>query len=161
MSPYKALYGQKCRLPVCWYEVGERRLMGPKLIQITSDKIKVIRDKLQIAQSRQNNYTNKRRRSLEFLVGENVFLKVHPTKGIFRFGKKRKLGPKFIGPFDILERVVAYRLAFPPNLSSIDLVFHVLMLKKYLLNSSHVLEVLSLKLRDDMSYKVHPVEIVD
>jgi hypothetical protein len=94
-------------------------------------------------------------------VGENVFLKVHPTKGIFRFGKKRKLGPKFIRPFDILERVVAYRLAFPPNLSSIDLVFHVSMLKKYLLNSSHVLEVLSIKLRDDMSYKVHPVEIVD
>jgi len=133
MAPCKALYGQKCRLPICLYKVGERRLMGPKLIQITSDKIKVIRDKLQIAQSRQKNYANKRRRILEFLVGENVFLKVYPSKGIFRFGKKRKLSPKFIGPFDILERVVAYRLALPPNLSSIHLVFHISMLKKFFL----------------------------
>jgi len=133
MAPCMALYGQKCRLPVCLYKVGERILMGPKLIQITSDKIKVIRDKLQIAQSRQKNYANKRRRILEFLVGENVFLKVYPSKGIFRFGKKRKLSPKFIGPFDILERVVAYRLALPPNLSSIHLVFHISMLKKFFL----------------------------
>lgn len=133
MAPCKALYGQKCRLPVCLYKVGERILMGPKLIQITSDKIKVIRDKLQIAQSRQKNYANKRRRILEFLVGENVFLKVYPSKGIFRFGKKRKLSPKFIGPFDILERVVVYQLALPPNLSSIHLVFHVSMLKKFCL----------------------------
>jgi hypothetical protein len=115
------------------YKVGERRLMGPKLIQITSDKIKVIRDKLQIAQSRQKNYANKRRRILEFLMGENVFLKVYPSKGIFRFGKKRKLSPKFIGPFDILERVMAYQLALPLNLSSIHLVFHVSMLKKFCL----------------------------
>jgi len=133
MAPCMALYGQKCRLPVCLYKVGERILMGPKLIQITSDKIKVIRDKLQIAQSRQKNYANKRRRILEFLVGENVFLKVYPSKGIFRFGKKRKLSPKFIGPFDILERVVVYQLALPPNLSSIHLVFHVSMLKKFCL----------------------------
>jgi len=110
MAPYKALYGKKCRSPVCWYEVGERRLMDPELIQTTSDLIKVIRNKLQIVQSRPKNYTDKRRRNLEFLMDDNVFLKVSLTKGIFRFEKKRKMSPKFIWPFKILKtiRVVAY-----------------------------------------------------
>jgi len=119
--------------------------MGPELIQITSDKIKVIRD------------------NLEFSVGDNVFLKVSPTKGIFRFGKKGKLSPRFIVPFEILEKigVVAYRLALPPNLSSIHLVFHVSMLRKYLSDPSHVLEVQLVELREDMSYEVQPVEIMD
>jgi hypothetical protein len=163
MAPYEALYGRKCRSPVCWYEVGERRLMGPELIQITSDKIKVIRDKLQTAQSRQKNYADKRRCNLEFSVGDNVFLKVSPTKGIFRFGKKEKLSPRFIGPFEILERVgvVTYRLALPPNLSSIHPVFHVSMLRKYLSDPSHVLEVQPVELRKDMTYEVQPIKIVD
>jgi len=110
MAPYKALYGKKCRSPVCWYEVGERRLMDPELIQTTSDLIKVIRNKLQIVQSRPKNYTDKRRRNLEFSMDDNVFLKVSLTKGIFRFEKKRKMSPKFIWPFKILKtiRAVAY-----------------------------------------------------
>jgi len=109
MAPYKVLYG-KCRSLVCWYEVGERRLMDPELIQTTSDLIKVIRNKLQIVQSRPKNYTDKRRRNLEFSVDDNMFLKVSLTKGIFRFGKKIKVSPKFIWPFKILETVgaVAY-----------------------------------------------------
>jgi hypothetical protein len=96
-------------------------------------------------------------------VGDNVFLKVSPTKGIFRFGKKGKLSPRFIVPFEILEKVgvVAYRLALPPNLSSIHLVFHVSMLRKYLSYPSHVLEVQLVELREDMSYEVQPVEIMD
>jgi hypothetical protein len=96
-------------------------------------------------------------------VGDNVFLKVSPTKGIFRFGKKGKLSPRFIVPFEILEKigVVAYRLALPPNLSSIHLVFHVSMLRKYLSDPSHVLEVQLVELREDMSYEVQPVEIMD
>jgi hypothetical protein len=110
MAPYKALYGKKCRSPVWWYEVGERRLMDPELIQTTSDLIKVIRNKLQIVQSRPKNYTDKRRRNLEFSMDDNVFLKVSLTKGIFRFEKKRKMSPKFIWPFKILKtiRAVAY-----------------------------------------------------
>ena len=96
-------------------------------------------------------------------MGDNVFLKVSPTKGIFRFGKKGKLSPRFIVPFEILEKVevVAYRLALPPNLSSIHLVFHVSMLRKYLSDPSHVLEVQLVELREDMSYEVQPVEIMD
>jgi hypothetical protein len=92
-----------------------------------------------------------------------VFLKVSPTKGVFRFGKKDKLSPRFIGPYEILERVgaVAYRLALPPNLSAIHLVFHVSMLRKYMSNPSHVLEVHPIELRDDMIYEVQPEAIVD
>ncbi|KAL9374753.1 hypothetical protein Peur_031632 [Populus x canadensis] len=163
MAPYEALYGRKCRSPVCWFEVGEKRLMGPELIQITSEKIEVIRKKLQTAQSRQKSYADRRRRDLEFSVGDCVFLKVSPTKGVFRFGKKGKLSPRFIGPYEILERVgaVAYRLALPPNLSAIHPVFHVSMLRKYMSDPSHVLEVHPIELRDDMVYEVQPEAIVD
>jgi len=162
MPPYETLYSRMCRSHVCWYEVGERGLMGPDLIQITLDKIKVIRDKLQRAQSRKKIYAYKRRRNLEFLVGDNVFLKFSPTKGIFIFEKKGKLSPKFIWSLEILEIVgaMAYWFSLLPNLSSIHLVFRVLMLRKYLFDSSHVLEIQPVELRDDMLYKVQPEEIV-
>jgi hypothetical protein len=96
-------------------------------------------------------------------VDDCVFLKVSPTKGVFRFGKKGKLSPQFIGPYDILERVgvVAYRLALPPNLSAIHSVFHVSMLRKYMSDPSHVLEVHPIELRDNMVYEVQPKAIVD
>jgi len=163
MTPYEALYGRKCRSPVCWFEVGEKRLMGPELIQITSEKIEVIRNKLQTAQSRQKSYADKRRRDLEFSVGDCVFLKVSLTKGVFKFGKKGKLSPRFIGPYEILERVgaVAYRLALPPNLFVIHPVFHVSMLRKYMLDPSHVLEIHPIELRDDMVYEVQSEAIID
>jgi len=163
MTPYEALYGRKYRSPVCWFEVGEKRLMGPELIQITSEKIEVIRKRLQTAQSRQKSYADKRRRDLEFSVGDCVFLKVSPTKGVFRSGKKGKLSPRFIGPYEILERIgaVAYRLVLPPNLSAIHPVFHVSMLRKYMPDPSHVLEVHPVELRDDVTYEVQPETIVD
>ncbi|KAL5538397.1 hypothetical protein UlMin_045742 [Ulmus minor] len=97
---------------------------------------------METAQSRQKSYADKRRRPLEFQVGDSVFLKVAPMKGVMRFGKKGKLSLRFIGPFEILERIgkVAYKLALPPELSSVHNVFHVSMLKKYVSDSSHVLE---------------------
>jgi hypothetical protein len=145
------------------YEVGEKRLIGLELIQITLEKIEVIRKKLQTAQSRKKSYADKRRRDLEFSVGDCVFLKVSPTKGVFKFGKKGKLSPRFIGPYEILERVgaVAYRLALPPNLSGIHPIFHISMLRKYMSDPSHVLEVYPIELRDDMVYEVQPKAIVD
>jgi len=123
----------------------------------------VIRKRLQTAQSRQKSYADKRRRDLEFSVGDCVFLKVSPTKGVFRFGKKGKLSPRFIGPYEILERIgaVAYRLALPPNLSAIHPVFYVFMLRKYMSDPSHVLEVHPVELRDDVTYEVQPETIVD
>ena len=90
-------------------------------------------------------------------------LKSITTKGVFRFGKKGKLSPRFIGPYEILERVgaVAYRLALPPNLSGIHPIFHIFMLRKYMSDPSHVLEVYPIELRDDMVYEVQPKAIVD
>ncbi|GAB2298030.1 hypothetical protein Dimus_038505 [Dionaea muscipula] len=116
MAPYEALYGRRCRSPTCWYEVGERQLLGPELVQDASDKIALIRDRLLTAQSRQKSYADSRRRDLKFQVGDKVFLRVSPWKGVIRFGRKGKLSPRFIGPFDILDRVgdVSYRVALPP-----------------------------------------------
>jgi len=118
MAPYKALYGRRCRTPICWDEVGERRLSKVELIDQTIDVVNKIRERLRAAQDRQRSYADVRRRPLTFNVGDHVFLKVSPLKGSLRFGQKGKLAPRYIGPFEILQRVgpVAYHLALPPTL---------------------------------------------
>ena len=133
MAPYEALYGRPCRSPLCWTEVGESSITGPDLIRDTSEKVSLIRQRLFTAQSRQKSYADVRRRPLEFEVRDHFFLKVMPKRGVVRFGKRGKLSPRFIGPFEILERIgtVAYRLALPPSMSSVHEVFHVSMLHKY------------------------------
>ena len=105
MAPFKALYGRKCRTPLCLDEVGERRLVGPELVQITSEKAKVVRDNLKIARDRQKSYADNRRRDLQFEIGDRVFLKISPWKGVLRFGRRGKLRPKYIGPYEIIARV--------------------------------------------------------
>ena len=87
MAPYEALYGQKCRTPICWDEVGERKLVGPEIVQVTCNKVKVIMDRLKIAQNRQQSYEDNCRRDLQFKIGDQVFLKISPWKGLLRFGK--------------------------------------------------------------------------
>ncbi|PRQ61047.1 putative ribonuclease H-like domain-containing protein [Rosa chinensis] len=98
MAPYEALYGKQCRTPLCWDEVGERQLIGPEIIEITTDKVKVIRERHKMAQSRQKSYADKHRKHLEFQVGDWVFLKLSPWKGVVRFGKRGKLSPRYISP---------------------------------------------------------------
>ena len=163
MAPYEALYGRKCRSPVCWTEVGERQILGPEIVQMTTDKIKVIQQRLQTAQSRQKSYADVRRRELEFEEGDHVFLKVSPSKGINRFGKKGKLKPRYVGPFEVLQRVgtVAYRVALPPELSHVHDVFHVSMLRKYVHDPTHVISHYPLEISGDLSYVEGPIEIVD
>ena len=121
MAPFEALYGRKCRTPVCRDEVGERRLVGPELVQIISEKVKVVRDNLKIARDRQKSYADNRRRDLQFEIGDRVFLKISPWKGVLRFGKRSKLSPRYIGPYEIVSKVgpVAYKLKLPPELSRI------------------------------------------
>ena len=99
MAPYEALYGRKCRTPLCWTELSEKRVIGPRFIEIS----------------------------------EKVFLKVSPWKKVMRFGKKGKLSPRFIGPYEVIEKVgpVAYRLALSLDLEKIHDVFHVSMLRRY------------------------------
>src|SRR5436305_14436301 len=121
MAPYEALYGRKCRSPVYWDEVGERKILGPEMIEETVGVVEKIREKIKIAQDRQKSYADKRRKDLEFSTGEKVFLKVAPMKGVIRFGKRGKLRPRYVGPFEILDRIgeLAYRLALPPKFSSV------------------------------------------
>ena len=100
----------------------ENSINGPDLIRDTSEKVSSIRQRLLTDQSRQKSYADVRRRPLEFEVGDHVFLKVMPNRGVVRFGKRGKLSPRFIGPFEILERIgpVAYRLALPPSMSGVS-----------------------------------------
>ena len=116
MVPFEALYGRKCRTPVCWDEVGERRLIGPELVHIILEKVKVIRDNLKKVRNRQKSYANNRRRDLKFETGDRVFLKISPWKSVLRFGKLGKLNPGFIPPYEIVSKVglVAYRLKLTP-----------------------------------------------
>ena len=118
-----------------------RKLVGLEIVQVTCDKIKVIRDKLKIAQDRQKSYANNRRRDLKFEVWDMVFLRISPWKGVLRFGKRGKLSPWYIGPYRIVERIgeVAYRLELPSDLDRIHDVFNVSMLRKYIPDPSHVL----------------------
>ncbi|KAL5555965.1 hypothetical protein UlMin_022614 [Ulmus minor] len=118
---------------------------------------------MKTAQSRQKSYADRRRRPLEFQVGDLVFLKVAPMKGVMRFGKKGKLSPRYIGPFEILERIgkVAYKLALPSELSTVHNVFHVSMLRKYISDPSHVLESEPIEIREDLTYEEQPVQILD
>ena len=103
------------------------------------------------------------RRPLEFVVGDMVFLKVSPTQGVVRFGKRSKVSPKFVGPFEIVQWVgeCAYRLALPPSLSGVYDVFHVSMLRKYIINPSHVLDYSGLQLDDCLTLEEYPVRILD
>ncbi|KAL0549424.1 hypothetical protein IC582_013906 [Cucumis melo] len=162
MAPFEALYGKCCRSPVCWGEVGEQRLMGPELVQSTNEAIQKIRSRMHTAQSRQKSYADVRRKDLEFEVGDKVFLKVAPMRGVVRFERRGKLSPRFVGPFEILERIgpVAYRLALPPSLSTVHDVFHVSMLRKYVPDPSHVVDYEPLEIDENLSYTEQPVEVL-
>ncbi|GJW74160.1 putative nucleotidyltransferase, ribonuclease H [Tanacetum coccineum] len=120
-APFDALYGRKCRSLIMWAEVGEGQLIGPELVQETTEKISQIKDRLKAARDRQKSYADKRRKPLEFSVGDYVLLKVSPWKGVVRFGKKGKLAPRFVGPFEIIEKVgpVAYRLDLLEELNDV------------------------------------------
>ena len=97
MAPYEALYGRKCRTPLCWDEVGERKLLGPEIVQVTTNNVKVIRDRLKIAQDRQKRYADNRMRDLEFQVGDQVFLRISPWKGVLQFQKEREVKSPLYG----------------------------------------------------------------
>ena len=163
MAPYEALYGQKCRCPVYWDEEGERILEGPELVQEMMDKIQVVRKNIKAAQDRQKSYADPHRREISYEVGQRVFLKVSPWKGVARFGKRGKLSVRYIGPYEILERIgpVAYRLALPPALAQIHNVFHVSMLRRYRSDPSHVIIGQTIEVRDNLSYIEEPVQILD
>nr|GFB41504.1 putative reverse transcriptase domain-containing protein [Tanacetum cinerariifolium] len=125
---------KNCRSPIMWAGVGEGQLIGPELVQETIEKISQIKDRLKAVRDRQKSYADKRRKPLEFSIGDYVLLKVSPWKGVVCFGKKRKLAPRFVGPLEIIEKVgpIAYKLYFPEDLNGVNDTFHVSNLKKCL-----------------------------
>nr|GFC12655.1 putative reverse transcriptase domain-containing protein [Tanacetum cinerariifolium] len=162
-APFEALYGQKCRSPVGWSEVGDSQLTGPELIREINEKIVQIKNRLLTARSRQKSYADVRGRPLEFNVRDKVMLKVSPWKGVIRFRKRRKLSPRFIGPFKILERIgpVAYKLELPRELQGIHNTFHVSNLKKCLLDESLSIPLDEVQLDDKLHFIEEPTEIID
>ncbi|GJX06398.1 putative reverse transcriptase domain-containing protein [Tanacetum coccineum] len=133
-APFEALYSRKCRSPICWAEVGDAQLTGPEIVHETTEKIIQIKKRIQAARDKQKSYTDRRRKPLEFQVGDKVMLKVSPRKGVIRFCKQGKLSPRYIGPFKVLAKVgtITYRLELLDQLSHVYSTFHVSNLKKYL-----------------------------
>ncbi|GJW55515.1 putative reverse transcriptase domain-containing protein, partial [Tanacetum coccineum] len=107
VAPFEALYGQKCRSPICWVEVGEVQLVGLKIVQETTEKVIQIKQRIQAARNRQKRYADLKRNPMEFQVGDRVMLKVSPWKGVVHFGKRAKLNPRYVGPFKVLAKVGA------------------------------------------------------
>ncbi|GJY02880.1 putative reverse transcriptase domain-containing protein [Tanacetum coccineum] len=161
-APFEALYGRKCRSPVCWTKVGEAQILGPELIQETTEKIIQIKQRMQAARDRQKSYANLKRKPMEFQVGDKVMLKVSPWKGVVRFGKRGKLNPRYVGPFKVLEKVgeVAYKLELPEELSRVHNTFHVSNLKKCHADEPLAVPLDGLHLDDKLHFVKEPLEIV-
>lgn len=163
MAPYEALYGRRCKSPVCWDEPADTVSSLPELVRETVDEVGRIREHMRVAQDRQKKYADRRKTEIEFEVGSHVWLRVSPTRGVRRFGIKGKLSPRYIGPFEILDRVgeVAYRLALPPSLAGVHDVFHVSQLRQYVPDPSHVLDYSDLQIEPDHTFVERPVRVLD
>ncbi|GJR23058.1 putative reverse transcriptase domain-containing protein [Tanacetum coccineum] len=162
-APFEALYGRKCRSPICWAEVGDVQLTGPEIIPETTEKIIQIKSRIQAARDRQKSYADVRHKPLEFQVGDKVMLKVSPWKGVIYFGKRGKLNPKYIGPFKVLAKVgtVAYRLELPQQLSRVHSTFYVSNLKKCLSDEPLAIPLDEIHIDDKLYFVEEPVEIMD
>ncbi|XP_073124796.1 uncharacterized protein [Henckelia pumila] len=147
MASFEAIYGRRCRTLIFWDELGKRQVEGPEMIQQIVDKVELIKKSIKTAHDRQTSYANTKRIPLHFETGEHVFLRVSPFRKVMRFGLKGKQAPRFIGPFEILEKVddVAYHLALPP----------------YLSDELHILHLTEIQLELDLSYVEKPLRILD
>ncbi|GKE67095.1 putative reverse transcriptase domain-containing protein [Tanacetum coccineum] len=162
-APFEALYGQKCRSPVCWAEVGQVQFSGLEIVQETTEKVIQIKQRMQAARDRQKRYANLKHKPMEFQVGDRVMLKVSPWKGVVHFGKRGTLNPRYVGPFKVLEKVgsVAYKLELPQELSRVHNTFHVSNLKKCYSDEPLAVPLEGLHVDDKLCFVEEPVEIMD
>jgi hypothetical protein len=163
MVSFDVLYRCRCRTPVNWVEPGEKVIFGPDLVEEAEATVCRIQDNLKAAKSHQETYANKRCQPLEFEVGDHVYLRVSPMKGMKRFGVKGKLAPRYIRPFPILEKygIVAYKLDLPPSLARVHSIFQVSQLKKCLKALVDVVLPEVTLLKDDLSYPEFPIKVLD
>ena len=163
MAPYEALYGRPCRTPLCWTQVGERSTLGASFVQETTEKIRVLKLNMKEAQDRQKSYADKRRKELVFEVGDRVYLKMALLRGPNRSITATKLSPRYMGPFQIVERVgpVAYRLELPEIMQAFHKVFHVSMLKKCLHRVDEVLAEIPSDLQLNMTVEARPLRVLE
>ncbi|GJU56863.1 putative reverse transcriptase domain-containing protein [Tanacetum coccineum] len=160
---FEALYGRKCRSPICWAEVGDRQLNGLEIIHETTEKIVQIKSRIQAAHDHQKSYADVRQKPLEFQIGDKVMLKVSPWKRVIRFGKREKLNPRYIGPFKIIAKVgtVAYQLELLEPLSRVHSTFHILNLKKCMADEPLAIPLDEIQIDDKLHFIEEPVEIMD
>ena len=101
MAPFEALYGRRCKTPLMWDEVGDRQLFGPDLIKESEEKVKLIRDRLKVAQSRRKSYADTKRKEVTYEIRDRAYLRVSPLRGVKHFGVKGKLAPRFVGLYRV------------------------------------------------------------
>ncbi|GJU37921.1 putative reverse transcriptase domain-containing protein [Tanacetum coccineum] len=164
-APFEAIYGRKCRSPVCWAEVGQVQLTRSDLVQETTEKIFPISKGCKLARDRQKSYTDLKRKPMDFQVGDKVMLKVLPWKGVVRFGKRGKLNPRYVGPFKVLEKVgsIAYKLGYSTSAEAgrVHNTFHVSNLKKCYADEPLAVPLDGLHFDDKLQFVEEPVEIMD
>jgi hypothetical protein len=163
MSPFEALYGKPCRMLMFWNETSESQVFRPDVLKNAEKQVQIVHENLKVAQSWHKSYADKRRRDLAFEVGDFVYLKVSPMRGIHHFKVKDKLAPRYIGPFKILDRggEVAYQLELPPQLADVHDMFHVSQLKKCLRVPEEWLPIKELELWEDLTYTEQPIKILE
>jgi hypothetical protein len=163
MSPFEALYGRPCHTPLSWFESGERVIFGPDIVTEAEEKVKQIQANILAAQSRQKSYTDKRRSPLKFEVGDHVYLRVSPMKGVRRFGIKEKLAPRYIGSYPIIDKYgpTSYQVELPAKLTGVNNVFHVSQLKRCLKPPTDVVIEDTIPVEPDLTYKVYPIKILN
>ncbi|GJU72633.1 putative reverse transcriptase domain-containing protein [Tanacetum coccineum] len=161
-APFEALYGRKCHSPIMQAKVGEGQLIGPELVQGTTEKISQIKDRLKVTRDRQKSYADRGRKPLEFCVGDYVLLKVSLWKGVVRFGKKGKLAHRFVGPFEIIEKVgpVAYMLDLLEEFNGVYDMFHVSNHKKCLADPTLQVPLDEIQVDAKLNFVEEPVEIL-
>jgi hypothetical protein len=163
MSPFEALYGRPCRTPLSWFESGKRVIFGPDIVIEAKEKVKQIQVNILAVQSRQKSYADKRHHPLEFEVGDHVYLRVFPMKGLCCFGIKGKLDPCYIGLYAIIDKYgsLSYQVELPSKLSGVHNVFHVSQLKSCLKPPTDIIIEDTIPLEPDLTYKAYSTKILD